>query len=61
MSEDAVAVMLAEIAKLRDFVAGQVEALTREMKRLQARVDWLTVRAVSAGFVPERSRLFDDN
>jgi ubiquinone biosynthesis protein UbiJ len=60
MSEDAVAVMLAELAELRAFVAGQVEALSREMARLQARVEQLEIRAVSALFVPD-PRLLDNN
>jgi hypothetical protein len=42
-------------------VAREVSALMTRLERLNARVDELTVRALSGGFVPETSRLFDDN
>lgn len=61
MSETGVAELLAEVVALREMVAREVSALTARLERLNARIDDLTVRAVSGGFVPETRRLFDRN
>jgi hypothetical protein len=42
-------------------VAREVSALTGRLERLSARVDALAARAMWGGFVPETSRLLDDN